>query len=147
MSLLSYFWKLCPEALKLFATGLQCITSLVYTWYYFHLMFKVNSANISEGHPKSHQDYFLFPEKAWIKEQNELQIIWNYHKPSFSVTQVLFWAIITHLSRCHKQEGRVLSTLSNKMLFGISSEHQEMEHKKNIKKTDSSQCLGGNSLV
>lgn len=38
-------------------------------------MFKVNSANISEGLPKPHQDYFLLPEKAIIKEQKELQII------------------------------------------------------------------------
>lgn len=72
MSLLSYFRKVYPAVLKLFATGLQCVTSLVYTWYYFHLMFKVNSANISEGLPKPHQDYLLLPEKAIIKEQNEL---------------------------------------------------------------------------
>lgn len=30
MPLLSYFWKVHPAALKLFATGLQYITSLVY---------------------------------------------------------------------------------------------------------------------
>lgn len=77
--------KSMPRSIKVICYRFKCVTLLVYTWYYFHLMFKVNSANISEGLPKSHQDYFLLHKKARKKkEQNELQITWNYHKPSFS---------------------------------------------------------------
>lgn len=56
MPLLNYFWKVHPAAATLFATGLESTTSLVYIWYIFHLTFKVNSANISEGHLKSREE-------------------------------------------------------------------------------------------
>lgn len=47
----------------------------MHTWYYFHFQFKVTSTNISEGQPPTSW-------KDGVKEQNKLQMIWNYYKPS-----------------------------------------------------------------
>lgn len=72
MPLLSYFWEVHPAALKLFATGLQCITSFGCTWYSFHLTFKVNSVNISDRHPKSQEEAFPI---SWKSQNKRTKLI------------------------------------------------------------------------
>lgn len=72
MPLLSYFWKVHPAAWKLFVTSVQCITSLVYTWHFFHLTLKVSSTNISERHPKSQEESCPI---SWKKQNKRTKLI------------------------------------------------------------------------